>query len=211
MWHLPVKIVLRTHCAGKAGADVLFEDPVRKSSTLGVTVNPIRMDSLEAFGDLDAVASRLLQAEKAKVCQGLCCKFPSNAKSAAFLPAKSVCVPSTAQLRAFRDPYAILFSSFLRYNNSVGAFCPWGKDERIFVTLPLHHLLSIPSQLSSDHVCISTTETMHAASEIMIGARFEARVVKTLSLLQHPVGRISSSSIHSNNSVFCRRARLGCS
>mmetsp|Transcript_20086 Transcript_20086/g.60671 ORF Transcript_20086/g.60671 Transcript_20086/m.60671 type:complete len:257 (-) Transcript_20086:232-1002(-) len=50
----------------KAGADALFEDPARKSSTLGVTVSPIRVDSLDAFGDLDAVASRLLQAEKAK-------------------------------------------------------------------------------------------------------------------------------------------------
>jgi hypothetical protein len=53
--------------AGKAGADVLFEDVQRKSSKLGVTVSPIRVDSLEAFGDLDNVAARLLAAEKAKV------------------------------------------------------------------------------------------------------------------------------------------------
>jgi len=46
---------------------VLFVDPQRKSSMLGVTVSPIRVDSLDAFGDLDAVAGRLLQAEKAKV------------------------------------------------------------------------------------------------------------------------------------------------
>lgn len=51
---------------GKAGADVLFEDVQRKSSKLGVTVSPIRVDSLEAFGDLDNVAARLLAAEKAK-------------------------------------------------------------------------------------------------------------------------------------------------
>lgn len=51
---------------GKAGADVLFEDPARKSSKLGVTVSPIRVDNLEAFGDLDSVAARLLAAEKAK-------------------------------------------------------------------------------------------------------------------------------------------------
>ncbi len=53
--------------SGKAGADALFVDPQRKSSTLGVTVSPIRVDSLDAFGDLDSVAARLLQAEKAKV------------------------------------------------------------------------------------------------------------------------------------------------
>ena len=53
--------------AGKAGADVLFVDPARKSSTLGVTVNPVRVDSLDAFGDLDTIAARLLQAERAKV------------------------------------------------------------------------------------------------------------------------------------------------
>lgn len=51
---------------GKAGADVLFEDPHRKSSTLGVTVSPVRVDSLNAFGDLDSVASKLLAAERAK-------------------------------------------------------------------------------------------------------------------------------------------------
>lgn len=32
-----------------------------------MTVSPIRVDSLEAFGDLDSVAARLLAAEKAKV------------------------------------------------------------------------------------------------------------------------------------------------
>jgi hypothetical protein len=59
--------VLLSLLPGKAGADVLFVDPARKSSTLGVTVSPVRVDSLDAFGDLDTVASRLLQAERAKV------------------------------------------------------------------------------------------------------------------------------------------------
>lgn len=46
---------------------MLFVDPQRKSSTLGVTVSPVRVESLDAFGDLDSVAARLLQAEHAKV------------------------------------------------------------------------------------------------------------------------------------------------
>lgn len=46
---------------------MLFVDPARKSSTLGVTVSPVRVDSLDAFGDLDMIAARLLQAERAKV------------------------------------------------------------------------------------------------------------------------------------------------
>lgn len=69
-------MLMPPHCgtAGKAGADVLFVDPQRKSSTLGVTVSPVRVDSLDAFGDLDTVASRLLQAERAKVIS--CCRVP---------------------------------------------------------------------------------------------------------------------------------------
>ena len=59
--------VLFSLLAGKAGADVLFVDPARKSSTLGVTVSPVRVDSLDAFGNLDSIAARLLQAERAKV------------------------------------------------------------------------------------------------------------------------------------------------
>lgn len=55
---------------------MLFVDPQRKSSMLGVTVSPIRVDSLDAFGDLDAVAGRLLQAEKAKVRENADAAFP---------------------------------------------------------------------------------------------------------------------------------------
>ncbi len=54
-------------CAGKAGADVLFVDPERKSTTVGVTVSPIRIASLAQFGDVAAVGKRLLGAERAKV------------------------------------------------------------------------------------------------------------------------------------------------
>jgi hypothetical protein len=50
----------------KAGADALWEDPARRSSSLGVTVSPVRVASLAAFGPLGAVGERLLGAERAK-------------------------------------------------------------------------------------------------------------------------------------------------
>lgn len=51
----------------KAGADVLFVNPARKSTTLGVTVSPIRINSLDKFGSLETVRDKLLATEKAKV------------------------------------------------------------------------------------------------------------------------------------------------
>ena len=51
----------------KAGADVLFVNPARKSTTLGVTVSPIRISSLDKFGSLETVRDKLLATEKAKV------------------------------------------------------------------------------------------------------------------------------------------------
>jgi hypothetical protein len=50
----------------KAGADVLFRDPSKKSSTLGMTVLPVMVPTLDKFGSLDVVAEKLLAAEKAK-------------------------------------------------------------------------------------------------------------------------------------------------
>jgi len=50
----------------KAGADALWEDPARRSSSLGVTVAPVRVASLASFGPLAAVGERLLGAERAK-------------------------------------------------------------------------------------------------------------------------------------------------
>ena len=58
---------LRHVAAGKAGADILFLDPERKSTTVGVTVSPVRIASLEQFGDVTTVGKRLLDAERAKV------------------------------------------------------------------------------------------------------------------------------------------------
>lgn len=52
----------------KAGADVLFTDPGNKSTTIGVTVNPIKIGSLEKFGDVEMVRKRLVATEKQKVC-----------------------------------------------------------------------------------------------------------------------------------------------
>lgn len=46
---------------------MLFEDPGRRSSSVGVTVSPVRVASIEQFGDLEAVGKRLLDAERKKV------------------------------------------------------------------------------------------------------------------------------------------------
>ncbi|EIE21918.1 Mog1p/PsbP-like protein [Coccomyxa subellipsoidea C-169] len=50
----------------KSGADVLFVEPASKAGDIGVTVSPVRIKSLEQFGDLTAVGDRLLAAERSK-------------------------------------------------------------------------------------------------------------------------------------------------
>ncbi|KAL3161295.1 hypothetical protein ABBQ38_009651 [Trebouxia sp. C0009 RCD-2024] len=50
----------------KAGADVLFTDPLRKSTTVGVTVNPIKIVGLQQFGDVETVRKKLIDTEKQK-------------------------------------------------------------------------------------------------------------------------------------------------
>ncbi len=47
---------------GKAGADVLFQDPAKKSTSVGITVYPVTISTLEEFGNLAAVGRRLLDA-----------------------------------------------------------------------------------------------------------------------------------------------------
>ena len=54
-----------------AGADVLFVEPASKAGDIGVTVSPVRIKSLEQFGDLTAVGDRLLAAERSKVIMSL--------------------------------------------------------------------------------------------------------------------------------------------
>ena len=51
----------------KQGANVLFQSPEEKGTNLGVTVTPVRIDSLAKFGSLDKVAERLLGVERGKV------------------------------------------------------------------------------------------------------------------------------------------------
>lgn len=51
----------------KAGADVLFADPLQKSTTVGVTVNPIKIAGLEQFGNVQTVRKKLVDTEKQKV------------------------------------------------------------------------------------------------------------------------------------------------
>ena len=50
-----------------AGADILFVEPASKAGDIGVTVSPVRIKSLEQFGNLTAVGDRLLAAERSKV------------------------------------------------------------------------------------------------------------------------------------------------
>lgn len=40
---------------------------LHRSTSVGVTVNPVRVDRIEAFGTLDLVGQRLLEAERKKV------------------------------------------------------------------------------------------------------------------------------------------------
>ena len=50
----------------KAGATALFEDPLRRSTTLGVVVLPVRIASLQQFGTLQQVSEKLLATEREK-------------------------------------------------------------------------------------------------------------------------------------------------
>jgi hypothetical protein len=50
-----------------AGADILFVDPNGKAADIGVTVSPVRIRTLEQFGDLGTVGDKLLAAERSKV------------------------------------------------------------------------------------------------------------------------------------------------
>jgi len=50
----------------KMGANGLWEDPARRSSSVGVTVNPVRVKCIELFGPLESVGTRLLDAERKK-------------------------------------------------------------------------------------------------------------------------------------------------
>ncbi len=56
----------------KAGADVLFADPAKKSTTIGVTVSPIKIAGLEQFGDVETVRKKLMNTEKQKVLEHMC-------------------------------------------------------------------------------------------------------------------------------------------
>lgn len=51
---------------------MLFTDPANKSTTVGVTVSPIKIESLEKFGDVETVRKRLVATEKQKVCGVQC-------------------------------------------------------------------------------------------------------------------------------------------
>ena len=51
----------------KAGATLYVEDPDQRSSTIGVVVNPVRIDSLAEFASLDEVALKLIATERKKV------------------------------------------------------------------------------------------------------------------------------------------------
>lgn len=46
---------------------MLFADPAKKSTTIGVTVSPIKIAGLEQFGDVETVRKKLMNTEKQKV------------------------------------------------------------------------------------------------------------------------------------------------
>ncbi|KAL3687900.1 hypothetical protein R1sor_014209 [Riccia sorocarpa] len=50
----------------KPGASVYFEDPQSSKNNIGVTVNPVRIPSLKAFGTVDDVTQKLIAAERDK-------------------------------------------------------------------------------------------------------------------------------------------------
>lgn len=74
------------HKVEKPGAVVLFEDPEKKSNTIGVVVNPVRIRSLTDFGSLDDVAVRVINAEKKKVG----CYFLFNLQYVTFFTYKNI-------------------------------------------------------------------------------------------------------------------------
>ena len=50
----------------KAGATALFKNPNVKYASIGVTVTPVRINSLKEFGSLDDIGQKLVQAESQK-------------------------------------------------------------------------------------------------------------------------------------------------
>ncbi|PNH08079.1 PsbP domain-containing protein 2, chloroplastic, partial [Tetrabaena socialis] len=76
---------------GKAGADVLFEDPARRSTSVGITVNPVKVASIAQFGGLGDVGAKLLEAERKKVPPRL------YILNAAFKCDKDGCGPASAE------------------------------------------------------------------------------------------------------------------
>jgi len=50
----------------KAGATALFKNPDVKYASIGVTVTPVRIDSLKEFGSLEDIGQKLVQAESQK-------------------------------------------------------------------------------------------------------------------------------------------------
>lgn len=51
----------------KAGADVLFTDPGQRSTSVGITVSPVKIKTLNEFGGIDKVKDLLFEAEVEKV------------------------------------------------------------------------------------------------------------------------------------------------
>jgi len=52
--------------SNKPGASALFEDPTQKYNTVGVVVVPVKIASVEQFGDLQFAADKLLAVENKK-------------------------------------------------------------------------------------------------------------------------------------------------
>lgn len=58
------RILIRAIDCGAAAS--VLQDPARASTSLGIVVNPVRVADIGAFGGLQEVGEKLLQAERAK-------------------------------------------------------------------------------------------------------------------------------------------------
>ncbi|EFJ29374.1 hypothetical protein SELMODRAFT_91861 [Selaginella moellendorffii] len=83
----------------KYGATVLFEDPTKKSNSVGVVVSPVRISSLEEFGSPQEVAIKLMEAERKK---------PStNAVELVSIDSRRMLIPGGASATVYEIEYKL--------------------------------------------------------------------------------------------------------
>lgn len=106
---------------GKAGADVLFEDPAKRSTSIGVTANPVRVKTLEAFGSLEEIGSKLIESERKKestLSVNLISQKSRVASSGALLYEYEYVVDSTRGKKRIINVVSIFDSKLYIYNGA---------------------------------------------------------------------------------------------